>query len=126
MGRPNRQGDLVIEYIPERGDLIWVDFDPHAGREQAGRRPALVLSPATYNGKAGLAIVCPITSRAKGYPFEVTLSEKHAINGVILVDHVKSLDWSKRRAEKAGRLVGPVLQHVQHTIALLLGIPVPS
>src|SRR5207302_7392994 len=109
-------------YIPERGDLIWLDFDPQTGREQAGRRPVLVLSPAIYNRKAGLAVVCPITSHSKGYPFEISLPPKHAIQGVILTDHLKSLDWAQRRAQRVGKLSGETLEQVQHTIAALLGI----
>jgi len=84
-------------YIPDRGDFVWLTFDPQAGHEQAGRRPALVLSPKSYNAPAGLALVCPITSRAKGYPFEVVLPPCLAINGVVLADHAKSLDWQARR-----------------------------
>ena len=86
-------------YIPQRGDVIWLDFNPQAGREQAGRRPAFVVSPAAYNGKVGLALVCPVTSRVKGYPFEVLLPAGLAVTGVILSDQLKSLDWRKRRAE---------------------------
>ena len=86
-------------YIPQRGDVIWLDFNPQAGREQAGRRPAFVVSPAAYNGKVGLALVCPVTSRVKGYPFEVLLPAGLAVTGVILSDQLKSLDWRKQRAE---------------------------
>ncbi len=86
-------------YIPQRGDVIWLDFNPQAGREQAERRPAFVVSPAAYNGKVGLALVCPVTSRVKGYPFEVLLPAGLAVTGVILSDQLKSLDWRKRRAE---------------------------
>ena len=86
-------------YIPQRGDVIWLDFNPQAGREQAGQRPAFVVSPAAYNGKVGLALVCPVTSRVKGYPFEVLLPAGLAVTGVILSDQLKSLDWRKRRAE---------------------------
>ena len=86
-------------YIPQRGDVIWLDLNPQAGREQAGRRPAFVVSPAAYNGKVGLALVCPVTSRVKGYPFEVLLPAGLAVTGVILSDQLKSLDWRKRRAE---------------------------
>lgn len=79
-------------YIPQRGDIIWLDFNPQAGREQAGRRPAFVVSPAAYNRKVGLALVCPVTSRVKGYPFEVVLPAGLAVTGVILSDQLKSLD----------------------------------
>jgi mRNA interferase MazF len=88
---------------PDRGDLIWVTLSPHTGHEQAGRRPALVLSPAEYNSRVGLALVCPVTSRAKGYPFEVALPSDLDVTGVILADQIKSLDWRARRAEIACR-----------------------
>lgn len=83
---------VATEYVPDKGDLIWLDFNPQVGREQAGRRPALVLSPKPYNEKTSLAIVCPITSQIKGYPFEVPLPKNLPLAGVILSDHVKSLD----------------------------------
>lgn len=91
-------------YIPERGDIVWLTFTPQLGHEQAGRRPALVLSPRAYNGKVGLAIFCPITSQIKGYPFEVAVSQGLAVGGVILSDQVKSLDWKARKAELIGKL----------------------
>ena len=84
--------------VPERGDAVWIDFDPQSGREQAGRRPAVVLSPAAYNGKVGLALLCPITGRIKGYPFEVGIPSGFGVAGVILADQVKSLDWRRRKA----------------------------
>ena len=90
------------EYVPDRGDLVWFDFDPQAGREQGGRRPAIVLSRSSYNGPSGLALVCPITSRVKGYPFEMQLPSGLPVSGVVLVDHVKSADWRVRRAERVG------------------------
>jgi len=83
-------------YIPDRGDLVWVDFDPQTGREQAKRRPAIVLSRSAYNGRAGLFVVCPITSRTKGYPFEVLIPNGCTIAGAVLADQVKSLDWLSR------------------------------
>lgn len=85
-------------YYPERGDLIWINFDPQAGHEQMGTRPALVLSPSAYNKKVGLAIICPITSQIKGYSFEVPIPAPCRITGAILADHVKSLDWKVRNA----------------------------
>jgi mRNA interferase MazF len=91
-------------YVPQRGDIVWLSFHPQAGHEQAGRRPALVLSPAVYNAKVGLALFCPITSRVKGYPFEVVIPSGLAVSGVVLSDQVKSLDWRARRAEFAGQL----------------------
>lgn len=81
------------EYTPDRGDAIWITFNPQAGYKQAGRRPAVVLSPAAYDGKVGLAILCPITSKIKGYPFEVVLPDNLSIAGAVLSDQVKSLDW---------------------------------
>jgi mRNA interferase MazF len=110
------------EYLPEAGDLVWLDFTPQAGREQAGRRPALVLSPRSYNAKTSLAIVCPVTNHAKGYPFEVALPSGGKIGGVILSDHVKSLDWRQRRAMKAGKVQASVLRSVRDRLAALLEI----
>ncbi|MFQ5953499.1 MAG: endoribonuclease MazF [Kiloniellales bacterium] len=109
-------------YAPERGDIIWLTFDPQAGREQAGRRPALVLSPASYNRRAALALVCPITSRRKGYPFEVSLPAGLAVSGVVLADHLKSIDWTARRAEPAGTVGGEVLREVISKLRPLLGV----
>ena len=88
-----------MAYIPDSGDIVWITFNPQAGHEQAGRRPALVLSPAAYNGKVGLAIICPITSQVKGYPFEVQIPDGLEVSGAILSDQVKSLDWKARKAE---------------------------
>ena len=84
--------------VPDRGDVVWLDFFPKSGHEQTGRRPALVLSPAPYNGKVGLALVCPITQQVKGYPFEVILPTGKA-KGVVLADQIKSVDWRARNAE---------------------------
>ncbi|MGA3238659.1 MAG: endoribonuclease MazF [Bryobacteraceae bacterium] len=92
---------MSTAYVPETGDSVWT-FDPQAGRERAGRRPALVLSPKTYNAKSGLTLVCPITNQIKGYPFEVDVPAAQGTTGVILADHVKSVDWKARRAEKTG------------------------
>jgi mRNA interferase MazF len=108
-------------YVPETGDLVWLTFDPQAGREQAGRRPALVLSPKAYNAKSGLALVCPITNQAKGYPFEVAVPASHGTSGVILADHVKSVDWRVRRAERVGRCPTEVIDDVRARLAPLLG-----
>ena len=88
-------------YVPKRGDVVWLSFDPQAGHEQAGRRPAFVLSPEPYNRKTGLLLACPVTSRIKGYPFEVPLPPELPVAGVILADQIKSLDWRIRRAEYA-------------------------
>ncbi len=86
-----------MTYVPDRGDAVWLDFDPQAGHEQAGRRPALVISPLAYNKKVGLAIFCPITNQVKGYPFEVLVPEGYKVKGAILSDQVKSLDWQIRK-----------------------------
>lgn len=102
-----------MAYVPERGDVVWLDFDPQAGREQAGRRPAVVVSPGPYNGKVGLALFCPVTRRVKGYPFEVPIPEDLPAEGVILADQIRSLDWRVRRAERMGTLS-------DHTVADLL------
>jgi mRNA interferase MazF len=88
-----------VSYVPDQGDIVWLDFNPQAGREQANRRPALVLSPAAYNGKVRLALVCPLTTKVKGYPFEVPIPDGVPVSGVILADQVKSLDWQVRNAE---------------------------
>lgn len=107
-------------YIPRRGDIAWLSFTPQAGREQAGRRPAVVLSPSAYNGKVGLALFCPITNRIKGYPFEVAIPRGLAVTGVVLADHVKSLDWRARQAEFADRLPDAELNEVLGMIGALL------
>jgi mRNA interferase MazF len=93
-----------MAYVPERGDIVWISLNPQAGHEQAGRRPAVVVSPKSYNGKVGLGLFCPITSQVKGYPFEVTVPSSLPMSGVVLADQVKSLDWRARKAEFAGRL----------------------
>ena len=89
---------------PERGDLVWLTFDPQAGHEQAGRRPAVVVSPRAYNEKVGLALFCPVTGKRKGYPYEVKIPRHLGITGVILADQLKSLDWRARKAEHICRL----------------------
>src|SRR3972149_3922410 len=101
-----------MAYVPERGDAVWITLNPQAGHEQAGRRPAVVLSPSAYNKKVGLAILCPITNQVKGYPFEVALPEGLEVTGVILSDQVKSLDWKVRQAELISRLPGEVVLEV--------------
>lgn len=90
---------MARRYVPGRGDAVWITLNPQAGHEQAGRRPALVLSPSAYNGKVGLAILCPITTQVKGYPFEVTIPAGSKLAGVVLADQVKNLDWRVRKAE---------------------------
>ncbi len=109
-----------MAYIPNRGDIVWVTFNPQAGHEQAGRRPALVLSPAAYNGKVGLAILCPITSQIKGYPFEVVIPAGLKIGGAILSDQAKSLDWKARQAEFVCKLPAATMAEVLDKLNTLL------
>jgi mRNA interferase MazF len=109
------------EYVPEAGDLVWLSFTPQAGREQAGRRPALVLSPHVYNKRAGLCLVCSVTSQAKGYPFEVALPNGLTVTGVVLSDHVKSADWTARQIEYAGPAPAEVLLQVRAKLRPLVG-----
>ena len=106
--------------VPQRGDIVWIDRQPQAGPEQAARRPALVLSPASYNGKVGLALLCPVTSRLKGNPFEVVLPEDLSVTGAVLADQVKSLDWRAHRAEVACVAPPGVVRDVQVRIRALL------
>lgn len=107
-------------YVPDRGDVVWLAFDPQVGREQAGRRPALILSPESYNGKVGLALCCPVTNQAKGYPFEVSIPDGGKVTGVVLSDHVRSLDWRGRKAEFITRLPDQVVSDVADRIDALL------
>jgi mRNA interferase MazF len=108
-------------YVPQRGDAVWITLDPQAGHEQAGRRPALVLSPSAYNGRVGLALFCPITNQAKGYPFEVPLPAGLPVTGVVGADQVKSLDWRARKVARIGtvpeEVVSQVLQRLQTLLA---------
>jgi len=106
-------------YVPEAGDIVWLEFDPQAGHEQAGHRPALVLSPAAYNVKKGLMICCPLSKQIKGYPFEVQ-TQISAKSGVVLSDQVKSLDWRVCKAKKKGVVSEEVLQEVRAKIKALL------
>ena len=111
-----------MAYIPDRGDLVWIAFNPQAGHEQAGCRPALVLSPKAYNSKVGLALLCPITSQIKGYPFEVLLPEGLCIKGAVLSDQVKSIDWKIRQAEFICPLPSATLDEVLCKLNTLLGL----
>jgi mRNA interferase MazF len=111
---------MAASYVPERGDLVWLEFDPQAGHEQTGRRPALVISPRTYNRRVGLALVCPVTSHVKGYPFEVVLPSDLRIQGVVLSDQLKSLDWRVRRAKRIARLPVEVLAEAVGKILALV------
>jgi len=106
--------------VPDAGDLVWLTFDPQAGHQQRGRRPALILSPRAYNAKARLAIACPITSHVKGYPFEVPLPSGSGIAGVVLADHVKNLDWQARRIVFERKAPAEVLTEVRERLRALL------
>ncbi len=110
----------VTAYVPARGDIVWVQLNPQAGHEQAGRRPALVVSPDSYNRRVGLALLCPITSQAKGYPFEVSLPGGGKVSGVVLADQIKSLDWRARQAELAGRVTQEVVREVLQKLGTLI------
>jgi mRNA interferase MazF len=107
-------------YIPERGDAVWITLDPQAGHEQAGRRPALVVSPSAYNGRVGLALFCPITSQVKGYPFEVALPAGSPVVGVVGADQVKSLDWRARKVARIGVVPKEVVAQVVLRLETLL------
>lgn len=107
-------------YIPDRGDLVWVDLNPTKGREQAKVRPAIVVSPKNYNQKTNLALMCPVTSVQKGYPFEVAVKDKK-VSGVVLADHVRSLDWKARNVKFIARAKSKVMQEVQTKLLLLVG-----
>lgn len=107
--------------VPKRGDAVFINFDPRSGSEQAGRRPALVLSPSAYNDTVGLAIVCPITGQAKGYPFEVDIPPGSDVYGVILADHVKSLDWRARNAQVVCPLPPKTVNEVLEKLDTLIG-----
>jgi len=109
-------------YVPDRGDLVWLNFDPQSGREQAGHRPAVVLSPVLYNGRTGLAVVCPITSKSKGYPFEVALPAGFQISGVALADHVRSVDWKIRQARYVAKVSARTLDQIGERISALLDL----
>lgn len=107
-------------YVPDRGDLVWLEFTPQSESERAGRRPALVVSPKSYNGKVGLALFCPVTSRVKGYPFEVALTDGGGVSGVVLSDQLKSLDWRTRKARLIERASSDVLAMVMARLLPLL------
>ena len=109
-------------YVPHRGDLVWLAFQPQAAHEQSGHRPALVLSPRTYNRRTGLFLACPITSKSKGYPFEVAIPDGVPVSGVVLSDQIKSLDWKARQASLAGRVSMDLVDEVVALIQpLILG-----
>lgn len=108
-------------YCPRRGDVVWITLDPQRGREQAGHRPALVLSPEVYNRRTGLAIMCPVTSQMKGYPFEVEIPAGLKIAGAVLVDHVKNMDWKARGAKLAAVLPETAVREVSAKLKVLTG-----
>lgn len=107
-------------YVPERGDIVWLNFTPQAGHEQAGHRPALVLSPARYNRASGLMLCCPMTTQLKGYPFEVPVEAPGGVPGAVLADQIKSVDWRARRARRKGRAAINVVSDVLARIQVLL------
>jgi mRNA interferase MazF len=109
-------------YVPRRGDAVWLNFNPQSGHEQAGRRPALVLSPEEYNRKTGLAVFCPITSQVKGYPFEVKLPAGLPVTGVVLADQVKSLDWQVREAALIKKFPAQIVNEAANLLVTLFGI----
>ncbi len=111
---------MARTYVPDRGDVVWLRFDPPAGHEQTGRRPAVVLSPKAFNREVGLALFCPITSRVKGYPFEVPLHVGAKLEGVILADQIKSLDWKARRASKIARVSQGLMEEVTARVLALV------
>lgn len=110
---------MARSYVPDAGDIVWISFNPQAGREQAGHRPAVVLSPAVYNRKTSLMICCPMTSQIKGYPFEVAIAG--STPSVVLADQVKSLDWHKRRARRKGSVSADELAEVRAKLRALIG-----
>jgi mRNA interferase MazF len=111
-----------MTYIPDRGHVVWITFTPQAGHEQAGRRPALVISPAPYNNKVGLVLLCPITNQIKGYPFEVLIPDGLQVKGAILSDQVKSLDWRARQADRLEQLPSTTVAEVLKKLGALLAL----
>lgn len=112
---------MVSRFVPEAGDVVWLEFSPQAGHEQAGHRPALVLSSASYNGKTGTMLCCPMTTQIKGYPFEVIIHAK-GVSGAVLSDQVKNLDWRARKATPKGKATVEELDEVRAKISALLGL----
>jgi mRNA interferase MazF len=111
---------VAAHYVPERGEIVWLEFNPHAGHEQAGRRTALIVSPSSYNRKVGLALVCPVTSQVRGYPFEVVLPPGLELQGAILSDQLKSFDWRARRARRIRTIPHSVLDETVGRILALV------
>ncbi len=112
---------MARDYVPDSGEIVWLQFDPQAGHEQAGHRPAVVLSPAIYNGRTGLMVCCPMTTQRKGYPFEVPIAGK--VPSVVLADQVKNLDWRARRATRKGRVSDGELTEIRAKLRALIGGP---
>ena len=110
---------VINNYIPERGDIVWLNFSPQAGHEQHGKRPAVVISPLAYNQKSRLALFCPITTKQKGYPFEVAVNNR-IINGVVISDQIKSLDWQQRRAEFIEKASDDEMNEIMDKLSALL------
>jgi mRNA interferase MazF len=110
------------DYCPDAGDLIWIDLSPTVGHEQSGRRPALVLTSRKYNAASGLCVACPITSRVRGYPFEVTMPNDGPVRGVVLADQARSLSWEKRYVQRINRAPATLVAEVRERIAALLDI----
>ena len=111
-----------MDYIPKRGDAVWLNLDPQSGREQAGRRPVLIISPFAYNKKVGLALVCPITNQAKGYAFEVEIPRGLKVKGVILSDHIKNADWQTRNIKFICKIPENIVEDVVEKLDTLLKI----
>lgn len=111
---------MVRAYTPKRGDIVLINFNPQSGKEQSGKRPALVISPKSYNQKVGLALMCPITSRSKDYPFETNIPKKLKTKGIILSDHVKNLDWQARKTKFIEKLPKPYLEEALYKLKILL------
>ena len=111
---------MAMRYAPDRGDIVWLEFDPQAGHEQAGHRPAVVLSPRNYNKASGLALMCPMTTQIKGYPFEVQIASS-AKPSVVLADQIKSLDWAARKATRKGSVSALELAEIQAKCRALIG-----
>lgn len=114
---------MVSPYVPDAGDLVWLDFDPQTGREQAGLRPAVILSPRYFNLRTSVAFACPISSKVKGYQFQVVLPPGLPVHGVVLCEHVRSLDWRVRKASYLGRVPDNVLLQVRGVVRTIAGIP---
>ncbi len=116
----------MSSYVPDRGDLVWLEFTPQAGSEQSGKRPALVLSPKAYNGKVGLALFCHVTSKIKGYPFEVQLPDESSVSGVVLSDQLKSLDWRSTKVKLIEPAPSGVTAMVTASVLTLLEPDTPA